>query len=315
MADKPHKCTQCPASYTRFIALKEHMYAKHINKPATPPTQENAKPTKTKPTSTEKVEVNCEYCGKQFFNKYNLQRHMDNSCNPSPEQLLKMMKPGPNMAILAALIKSGCFSGKPNNTQNITNTSNSNNTNNGLIDNHVENNLTQNNLTVNQSIHINPLGKENLDHISEERRIAILRKGINAVGELYKAIMENPENHNLVITNKRLKKAMYKDRNGEITIGDLSRVINMVATDNIDRIDDFLEKYKNLLSLKDKTILRLMEAQCFQIPGEDPDDYQPPDDSLIFNYHTKCESLIMDILDLHKKRILTRLNKHAASLE
>jgi hypothetical protein len=308
MGDKEFRCKQCPASYTRFSALKQHMIDKHIAQPSPQPNKiETAKVSKPKQDSDKS---NCEYCGKLFSNKYNMQRHMDTACNPSPEQLLKGMKPGPALSILTSLLKSGRLGWTNNNTQNITH-----NTNNGLIDNHVENNLTQNNLTVNQSIHINPLGQENLDHISEERRVAILRKGINAVGELYKAIMENPENHNLVITNKRLKKAMYKDRNGEITIGDLHRVLNMVATDNIDRIDDFLEKYKNLLSLKDKTILRLMEAQCFPVPGEDPKDYQLPDDSLIFDYHTKCENLIMDIIDLHKKRILTRLNKHAASLE
>lgn len=269
----------------------------------------DSKPDKGKPVNN----FTCELCGKILTTKFNLQRHMDTACNPDPEKLLKDLKPGPALSILTSLLKSGRL-GLTTNTQNVTN----NNTNNGLIDNHIENHLTQNNnnnLTLNQNYHINPLGHENMDNISEERRIAILRKGINAVGALYEAIIENPENCNVAVTNKRLKKAMYKDRDGKITIGDLHRVINKVATDSIDKIDDFLEKYGNRLSLRDKTILRLMEAQSFPVPGEDPRDFELPDESLVFDYHIKCENLILDILDLNKKRILSRLTAHKAKLE
>jgi len=310
MSDKEFKCKHCPASYTRFSALKQHMIDKHIAQPSNQPNK--IKSVKVSKPKSETNNVCCETCGKSFSNKYNMQRHMETACNPDPEILLKTLKPGPALSILTALLKSGHLGLTTNNTQNVTN-----NTNNGSIDNHVENHLTQNNnnLNLNQSFNINPLGQENMDHISEERRIAILRKGINAVGALYEALMEDPANHNVAVTNKRLKKVMYKDRDGKITIGDLHRVINMVATDSIDKIDDFLEKYGNRLPLRDKTILRLMEAQSFPVPGEDPRDFVLPDESLVFDYHIKCENLILDVLELHKKRILTRLTAHKTKLE
>ena len=63
-------------------------------------------------------------------------------------------------------------------------THNTTNNNMGTINNSTENNsstntlnqsnqINNNNLNLNQCININPLGQENLDHISEDRRIAI----------------------------------------------------------------------------------------------------------------------------------------------
>lgn len=295
------------------------MENKHINANKSVSVQQKDKsvsPTSTKPNKKKAKstgQVTCDVCGHTFLNKYNLKRHVDNSCNPTPEQLLKGLKPSPALSILTALVKSGCLGGLTNNTQNNTNNGTINNDNRTINnDNRVLNQV--NNL--NPIININPLGQENLDHISEDRRIAILKKGINAVGALYEAILENEENHNVTVVDKRNKKVLYKNRDGKMTIGDLMKVVNTVATENIDRIDDFLVKYHDKLSRKDKTILRLIQAQGFVFPGEETDDSNDEEDETLFDeYHSRCEELIIDLLELNKGRISKRLKKYMASLE
>ncbi len=314
------QCKLCSSSFARFTIYKKHMEKKHINPSsmaAKQQTEASAQPKSTKANKTAAKstgQVKCDACDKTFINKYNLKRHVENSCNPTPEQLLKGLKPSPALSILTALVKSGCLGGITNNTNNGTqNTQNS--TNNGTInnDNRVLNQV--NNLN-NPVININPIGQENLDHITEERRIAILKKGINAVGELYSAILEAPENHNVAVIDKRNKKVLYKNRDSKVSIGDLKKVLNMVATEAIDTISDFLTKYHDKLSRRDKTILRLIQAQGFVFPDEEDDGEQSEEDEALFEeYHKRCESLIEDLLNLHKTRIAKRLKQHMANLE
>jgi uncharacterized C2H2 Zn-finger protein len=92
------------------------MASKQQKEDSAPPTSTKANKTATKDSK----QVKCDVCDKTFLNKYNLKRHVDNSCNPTPEQLLKGLKPSPALSILTALIKSGCL-GITNNTRNNTN--------------------------------------------------------------------------------------------------------------------------------------------------------------------------------------------------
>jgi len=153
-----------------------------------------------------------------------------------------------------------------------------------------------------------------MDHISEDRIISILKKGLGAVPALFEAILENPENMNAYISDKRNKKVTYKNRDGKIAIEDMNRIANMTATDNIDRIDVFLDKYHDKLSKKDKTILRLLDAQGFVLPGEEPDEDVQTDESEFDKYHTRCEERIIDILELNKGRMSKRLKQYIANL-
>ncbi len=316
MPTKEFQCKLCPSKYSDFYTYKKHMTAKHIKpqqakEDIAPPKSTKANKSAAKSTG----QVKCDVCDKTFLNKYNLKRHVENSCNPTPEQLLKGLKPSPALSILTALIKSGYLSGNTNNTNNgtqQTNNATQQHINNGSINN--DNRVLNLN---NPVININPIGQENLDHITEERRIAILKKGINAVGALYEAILENDENHNIAVIDKRNKKVLYKNRDSKVSIGDLKKVLNMVARDAIDVIDDFLTKYHDKLSRRDKTILRLIQAQGFVFPDEeDADEEMTEEDEALFEeYHKRCESLIEDLLNLHKTRIAKRLKQHMANLE
>ncbi len=120
--------------------------------------------------------------------------------------LLKVLKSDAAASILTVLIKSGCLGGNTNNA-NVVNTTNNNN--NGTINNNDNRTLNLTNNNNSQTINIHPLGQENLDHITKERKIKILCKGVRAVGELYTAILELPENRNVAITDKRNSKVTY----------------------------------------------------------------------------------------------------------
>jgi hypothetical protein len=117
------QCKLCSSSFARFTIYKKHMEKIHINPNSVASKQQKEdlvppKSTKTNKTATkDSKQVKCDVCSKTFLNKYNLKRHVDNSCNPTPEQLLKGLKPSPALSILTALIKSGCLGGTTNNTK------------------------------------------------------------------------------------------------------------------------------------------------------------------------------------------------------
>jgi hypothetical protein len=170
----------------------------------------------------------------------------------------------------------------------------------------------------NHNYNINPLGKENMDHITTERKLRILNKGIGAVPELFRVLMELPENWNLAISDKRSNKAMYMDRDGRILIGDLKKIIQKTVTDNIDRIDCFLDELYKELRLRDKTILRLIEAQGYVPEGEEQDPDARPvlyNEKLLGKYHERCAEQIKDHMDLHKKTHLPYLKKYLEQTE
>ena len=69
-------------------------------------------------------------------------------------------------------------------------------------------------------------------------------------------------------------------------------------------------------ALKDKTIHRLLEAQLFTMPGEEDDHDNSAERNRIHEeYHTKIEDKINDILTLHKKKMVTRLNQYKTQVE
>ena len=118
---KEFQCKLCPSKYSDFYTYKKHMTNKHINKKTQPEAQPIIKPTNdAKTIHKDSKQVKCDVCDKTFLNKYNLKRHVDNSCNPTPEQLLKELKPSPALSILTALVKSGYLGSNTNNTLNKT---------------------------------------------------------------------------------------------------------------------------------------------------------------------------------------------------
>jgi len=304
MQSDPITCKNCSKNYGSYTSFRRHIeYGRCKGIPSDTPS------TNKEPENT--GQVICPKCNKTFHNIYNLKRHSNSACKTNRVKDLLSEPEGQSM--IERLFEIMLKNSSGNTTNNNHGTIN-NNTENNLSTNNTLNQTNNNNLTLNQSIHINPLGQETLDHISEDRIISILKKGLGAVPALFEAIIEKPENLNTYISDKRNKKVTYKDRDGKITIGDLKRIVNIMATDNIDRIDVFLDKYHDKLSKKDKTILRLLDAQGFVLPGEEPDEDSQQDEAEFDKYHERCEERIIDILELNKGRMSKRLKQYIANL-
>ena len=176
------------------------------------------------------------------------------------------------------------------------------------IDNHVENHLTQNNNSLYiQEVHINPMGKENLSHISDADIIRILSMGVNAVPALAKAIMELPENCNIVESDKRNRKSTVVNRSGDVEIMDTNKALTMSTTDTVDRVDDFYEKFKQDLPKQNRSIQRM--ARAHGLDSDEEDESEIPEDESFDAYFKKYMNQIKDTIDVNKKPIIDRINK------
>jgi hypothetical protein len=176
------------------------------------------------------------------------------------------------------------------------------------VENHVENHLTQNNNSLYiQEVHINPMGKENLSHISDADIIRILSMGVNAVPALAKAIMELPENCNIVESDKRNRKSTVVNRSGDVEIMDTNKALTMSTTDTVDRVDDFYEKFKDNLPKQNRSIQRM--ARAHGLDSDEEDESEIPEDESFDAYFKKYMIQIKDTIDVNKKPIIDRINK------
>ena len=194
-----------------------------------------------------------------------------------------------------------------NNSGTVLNGNHNNMTLNNHIDNHTEhhteNNITQNNnnaLYI-REIHINPMGKENLSHLSDVTILQILNQGVNAVPALAKAIMELPENWNIVESDKRNHKATIVNRNGDVEVMDLNKALTMSATDTVDKVDDYYEKFKDELPKQNKSIQRMARAHGLDSNEESEDEI--PKDETFDAYFKKYMGQIKDTVAVNKKPI------------
>ncbi len=294
-------CNNCNLTFTRVYSYKRHIA--------------NGRCVNSNSNLNEDLKGNlaCMKCGKSFANKYTLKRHEVTICNHKKQHSSLLGLDGDASVLLGTIISSVINSTKAatnpvyNNDNNQINTYNTinkiSNTNNGIINN--------DNRVLNQQIHINPIGKESLDHLTKENKIHILMQGMNAVPALVKAILEVPENRNIAITDKKNKKVTFVNKDGKVEIGNLTKVLSMYTTDNIDRIDLFLEEYKNELPLHDKTIQRLMNCQGFNsLEDEDADSrhFVSSNSSVFDAYHTLCMEQIKDVININKRKSMTRIN-------
>lgn len=312
-----YKCAECSKSYKKFYSLKLHILSIH---------SKNVAPRVEIANNPQVTIYKCHICNSLYSNKYSLNRHIrsnicskhglhndimqysDSKTNSSPSEAMFLKLTD----VLAKLVEDR----QPKNT-NFGVVSNGNHNNITMVDHidNTENNITQNNITQNnnnalyiQEIHINPMGKENLSHLSDATILQILSQGINAVPALAKAIMELPENCNIVESDKRNRKATVVNRNGDVEIMDLNKALTMSATDTVDRVDDFYEKFKDELPKKDKSIMRMARAHGLDSDEESEDEI--PKDETFEAYFKKYMSKIKDTIDVNKKPIHDRINKY-----
>ncbi len=287
-------CNICNKKLQHFSSLKRHIFTVHTNK------------TVKQSVNIAKI-YTCEYCDKQFKTKFNLTRHVNSYCKAlksmnqtNTKQDTCNLDLNNKKFIAEKLIEilSSYGNLSLNNIQNINNTQYTTNNINQTLNQTL--NLNKNNYT--QNIHLNPIGEENLDHITKDDKIAILKQGLDAVPALVKAILSVPENRNIAISNKRKQKVIFINKDGKVEISSLDKVLCLYTTNNIDRIDEFLDEYKHELPEMDRGILRLIYCQ----DASNEDHFE--------KYHNKCMDQIQDIVDVNKHLTMKGINKYNKSI-
>jgi hypothetical protein len=319
-----YSCKQCAKSYKKFSNLKDHIYKTHAlhNRTGVVKQEREIQPVE-KPGKLNQQQAKihiCKYCNSDFTTSYSLDRHLKDRCKNKPivitnrqnekyeisssmfQALFDVFQY--NMGIKSCQLdtgkttnNSGMFQDGDNNSMTVDN----------HIENNTENNITQNNNLYIREIHINPIGKETVSHISDADILRILGQGTNAVPALAKAIMEQPENCNIVVSDKRNKKATVVNRDGNVEIMELAKALTMCATETVDRVDVFYEKFKDELPKQNKSIQRMARAHGLE---SDEDEDEIPKDESYDAYFTKYMSQIKDNIDVNKKPIMERINKY-----
>ena len=199
----------------------------------------------------------CEYCGKSFTRKNNLNVHIKKAC--------KKLKTFENVQEKDMLIEKLKEENEMLRMEKNT-----------LIQN---NTITNN--TTNNTIIINAFGKENLDYIKKEYVQALVKSGpYGSIQKLIKHIHFNPnhkENHNIKIPNKRDKygmifdgsKWLFKNKKSMITtIADHAYGIIAEHCEDLDnrKLDKFRDEYENenselMKRIADDTELVILNGQ------------------------------------------------------
>jgi len=321
-------CNKCFNVYSRFDTYKSHVLKAHTEQ-ATQGTllDDNAQYNNS--------EFKCDYCNVKCGSKYTLKRHIDKNCKAAPNRCtdtsinadskfksMPLLQVTPQtISAIAEIIKASLFntgsidsSNSKKVINNDTNTSNSNNLNNqnqidtqnNNITNIATQNNTQNNLQVNQDIHINPLGKENLSHISKADILEMLHLGAGAVPALARAILELPENRNIAGYDKKNGKVMFVNRKGKVEIGNLDKVIGWFTEDNIGRVNNYITEYDEEFPPNDRLIQRLKVMQGHEtIEDEDEEEHN----RIYQTYFANCSSQLKDAIEVNSKQALLRIKK------
>lgn len=314
------KCAACKTEFKHFSSYKTHVIKFHSQLSNTNSVADDTKSTSSKSEtlckpSTQTNVFKCEHCNKTFTTKYTLGRHVKTYCKsktqrPSAHKSFPLLQVTPEtIAAITELIKatsSGTVTGSHNTNSSITNqTDNSTNkTNNQHNGDNITNN---NNLLINQDIKINPLGKENLDHITEADKLEFLHLGSGAVPALARAILELPENRNMAICDKKAGKVMFVNRKGKVEIANLDKVINWFTDDNIGRINNYITEYDDKFSPNDKLIQRLKILQGHETIDTDDEEEH---DNKYQAYFIACSSQIRDAVELHSKHALKNIKRY-----
>ena len=305
-------CKQCSKSYAHCSTLKTHIIEKHGTLDTKKPVDgKQLQKPKVKKAKMGRPRLNkCIHCEATFTTCYSLDRHIKGRCKNIPTT-----EPNPNYGSLTCGTTTQVSGQNNNNSGTLLDGSHNNMSLDNRIDNHVENhdNHVENHLTQNnnslyiQEVHINPMGKENLSHISDADIIRILSMGVNAVPALAKAIMELPENCNIVESDKRNRKSTVVNRSGDVEIMDTNKALTMSTTDTVDRVDDFYEKFKDNLPKQNRSIQRM--ARAHGLDSDEEDESEIPEDETFDAYFKKYMNQIKDTIDVNKKPTLDRINK------
>ncbi len=308
-----YQCKQCSNTYKHFSSLRTHIAKHHLSSDVKNTVNTEHK-LKVKKAKIGRPKVNkCSLCGDKFTTCYSLARHQNGRCkniNVLSDSSLTNNTNAGKLTEARSYAKNTCVqSHRTTKNNNNCSTLLDGNNNNLSIDNHVEHHLTQNNNALYiQEVHINPMGKENLRHISDADIVRILSLGVDAVPALAKAIMELPENCNIVESDKRNRKSTIVNRNGDVEIMDTKDALTITTSNVIAYINSFYEKFKDDLSKQNQAIQRM--ARAHGLDSDEADESKITEDESFDAYFKKYMNQIKDDIDVNKKIIISRINKY-----
>lgn len=204
----------------------------------------------------------CYYCKENFTLKQNLLRHVNDRCDKKSQLIEDKNK-------YADIIKQKEEELKKDNihkqelkksksiNKNITNI------NNGTIN--INNN--NNNVILNHNVNINPFGKEDLSHISEEKYKEYIKKLLPGFLKFIQDVHfspDKPENHNICVpTLNSSTIAVYKD--GQWNAVKKNNTIKELLNNKIITLDNKFYKYEenNLLNQIEINDFNNCMARCF----------------------------------------------------
>jgi hypothetical protein len=328
-----YTCAACKSTYKRFAAYKKHVLRDHAKIDSEDDLDIKPK-SRGRPKIVHHKSVTCEDCNKMFCSKYTLQTHKTKYCkgdnireasdvkgeNEGKTSSLAGLTPETLMALTELLkttmggsnVQSGNHNQHIEHKNKITNNNQTNNhTNNNNLTNN--NNITQNNiLQFNHNININPLGQENLDHITKEDKLEILNMGAQAVPALAKAILELPENRNIAICDKKNNKVMFVNRDGKVEISNIDKVVGWFTEDNIGRINSYITEYDDDIPARNRVIKRLKVLQGHDSISSDEEEEH---DAKYQGYFDNCSSQLKDAIAINNRLALRNIKKFHDKLE
>ena len=143
------------------------------------------------------------------------------------------------------------------------------------------------------NIHINNFGTENIDYLNEKFVKTLLEMPYKALPKLIKNIHFNPnhpENHNIMITNKKLPFIrIWRDNKWEVH--DKHQVLNNMVDKGFNILDDKYQESNHDLELNKKIILE-----------EFQDKYNDNDKILLKHLNKDVELLIINNSDMSKDK-------------
>ena len=189
------------------------------------------------------LSLKCEYCNKFIPHIKNYKRHLRTSCEEIPLSKRKLLleKYNKNKKHLNALVKD---------TQPLAITNNNTTNNNNNIQNNTTN--IQNNNNQKLTIKINPIGKEDISSICEEKIIQFLGEGtkwfVNFISSIYKI----DENRNIYIKSKKENMVQFINKDYEIDIGDLNEIISDITLSHHNVFEELYDLHHEKISKVNK---------------------------------------------------------------
>ena len=279
-------------------------------KPIVSPEQAPCKPN----ISPEQNQLKCNICNKIFKRKNNLYRHKNLlRCSKMKDidKLNKVVnlnnKVVNKIANFNKIIKNNDKNSKKivifdeksikkinkSTIDNSINNSNinSNNTTNNHIDTNNSNNSINNNNTINNNITINAFGNENLDSITDKKKVSILNTYFCSFKNALKTIhYDIPENCNFFLSNKRDRKFMQVFNGKNCIYEDSYKFKDKLSNNIMNKLEEWFELHEEKFKTRKKVLLTRMFNEFNE--GKLEDRYHNEIELFTLNYSSDIKELL-----------------------